>query len=193
MEATLERESVGFEQEKSELDRLYTFDHLAEDAAKKLNYGVLQKQLPKLRQETKEKVLLRKATAELDIQPFDHVSVALYQIKAARRATPLRTRICQCLLGASVLSFVFGGLTFIASFLLVIPCWLFASVPDGLPLIWLVSMVVTVLGLSGIVVCEKVKVAYASWVSIPISEYPRPIPEFALQTAVDLQIGRAHV
>lgn len=189
MTAMLIRESLAFEGDQKELEQLYTFDQLAQTAASTLGYKVLRDQLPKLRMEAEERVSLKKAMSDLGIEPYSAKAVKQYQSEMARRATPLATKATALAIVAVLLLFWGAGVTFLFSLIacivcgvseaLAVPTWLAATAWFSLG-----GTVATflVIGFSG----ER-KLTYAEWTPIPISTYLRPVPEFALQTAVDLK------
>lgn len=190
MAVALARKSLSFESDQRELEQLYAFDQLAQTAAGTLGYKELLTQLPKLRKTIEKRVSLRKAMAELSIEPFNVKAVERYQSKAARRATPLSTKAIEWAMATAVLLFLGTGVTFIISLVACIVC-VFAealTVPTWLATItWTSLGVTTVATYIGIQATGERELTYAEWIPIPISEYTRLIPEFALQTAVDLK------
>lgn len=191
MAVALVREPPNFEGDQSELDQLYTFDQLAKTAADTLGYRELLTQLPNLRQDAEKRASLKKAMSELGIEVFNLKAVEHYQSKMARRATPLTTKAIELALTMVILLFCLGGVTFAGSLIACVVCGIAEAltVPTWLAAIHWTSLGVTIAIYVGIVVPGGYdrKLTYAEWTPIPIGKYTRPIPEFALQTAVDLK------
>lgn len=189
MAETLVREPISFEGDQHELDQLYAFEQLAMTAADTLGYKESLTQLPKLLEDAEKRVSLKKAMTELGIETFSAKAVERYQSKSARRATPLISKAIAWVLTIAVLLFCGAGVTFIISLVACIVCGMAEdlTVPTWLAVITWTSLGVAVANFVGIGVTDGKKLTYAEWAPIPIGEYTRPIPEFALQTAVDLK------
>lgn len=191
MATTLVREPLSFEEDQHELDQLYTFDELATVAAETLGYRTLLDQLPQLKKDTKRRTSLKKAMVELSIQPFNAESVERYQSKKARHATPLTTRVVEGMLMIVALLCCGAAAIFFISLIACIICGISESltVPNWLWVTMWTSLGTATATCAGIGTADgsEKKFIYAKWTSVPISEYAHPIPEFALQTAVDLK------
>lgn len=170
----LTRESVLGESKEQDL---VDFTELAVAAKQQLGYRVLANAQP-----------LFAAMAELGIKPFSLASVEAYKRKMVfwtnlkNLIATLSILFCRIALAISivggVLSFVIGGI------------WtIFAPIPEWC-LWWFGASLIGFVG-AGLVELyrdgEDLFWRYAQWNKTPIYKYPEFIPEFAVQTAVDLK------
>jgi hypothetical protein len=169
---------------------------LAEEAEKLLGYGTLKAKLPTLvkRSTLKERCgVLRQALTKLDDPPFTPESVTKYKKRMEWRALPWRERTKEWFLQLAAVACIL----FVIDGVLALIAWgteLAVAGTLGWICLGLFGSVVVFL-LSALFACERytvyrewVFISYrAEWQAIPISKYTEPIPEFALQTAVDLQ------
>lgn len=129
------------------------------------------------------------AMKDTNIQPFSAKAVKKYKSRMARRATPLRTRVLAgavevisyiwslCVLGVG--AWLLAGLVCLCLPAITLPGWALATGYSSLA----VGIIILICSAPFI----DREVVYAEWHTIPIDEYPRPIPEYVLQTAVDLK------
>ncbi|MCK9463035.1 MAG: hypothetical protein M0R80_25715 [Proteobacteria bacterium] len=129
--------------------------------------------------------ILAEALKKLDIQPFSDKSVAKY--KRRKRITegfkhPVTFFFTLGIV--SILSWMIGGP--ITSLI----CWYYGCTLFGLCAGWyaLITAVTGFIALIVFVNCtENVNAYDIRWRKISLDEYSKPIPEFALQTALDLK------
>lgn len=191
MAQTLVREPLDLESDKNELEQLYSFDDLAAAAAEHLGYTALIKNLPALRAATRDRVSLKQAMADLGVAPFNNRDVARYQTKMARVHTPLTTWALifshnfafGLFIGGLAALSVSGASCLILYAISVVPAWLSQICWGGL----VTAMIGCLVGAAFVIATNGKTITYAEWRAIPIELYHRPIPEFALQTAVDIK------
>lgn len=185
--STLVREPAQIveEPETDEFDAKF-----AEEVSKELCYHILADTTYAIRNERtknltilKEDAILVKALRRLDIMPFTQKSVARYKKKVAWKATRIRERI--------VLILGFVGLGLLATALL--------SFIVGLSLFWTIGSTimlkvgtVTIIGalLCGVtfgISMENMTRWEAVWNEHSLEYYTGQVPEFALQSALDLK------
>lgn len=184
MTGTLVRDSLDAKSIDDLLEHLGNSDELAATAVTRLGYRGLQSQLPTLHKEA----AFGKALADLDIRPFNTESVKRYKAKMERRAMPLATRIAKSLCDILYVPFVLSLATCATSLVGCFIAWCFT------PLGWLwaipatsgATTIVTLLTATVAFACLEKDRLTAVWTPIRIDEYKGLIPEFALQTALDI-------
>lgn len=189
--ATLPREALSIEPEQQEISRLIESadtldDGLADTCADRLGYGVLKQELHNQRIKNTNRrsalyrvMALKKAMIELGITPLSASHVKQYKIDMVKKFTPLSP------LSSEAMWAIFSCVGF--GFLFVISC-LTEKVPAGVLLLSLVIAVGLVIVWMNNDTSRYQGRGYVppSWKKFLIKDYPRRVPEFALQTAADL-------
>lgn len=187
MVTTLVRESVTFDAEKAELTELVSFDELAVKAAKFLGYRQLKDQLSDLKESAQNRLSLKSAIHALDLKVYSVASVDEYKNEMVGRATPTTTKVVEVVLSLILCLFGIALVAFVMGLIACVGCGLFTA---GVPF-WLKASTVAALIVAAVTFLtfgfSSDTAVYAEWVSIPIKDYTEAIPEFALQTAVDLK------
>ena len=182
----LVREAICPPEQSADQEGLIDFTPLANEAAKLLGYGVLKKGLVNAQKSKEQTAPLRQALFSLGIQPFTASSVAAYKEEKNRTCKPARERVGDAI-----------GMTSVGGLMIIVPCfavsglvctishfpgWIFTSIT------WLVtSAIICGAGIIIGVMIHGTEETKTGWNPVPISNYPEPIPEFALQTAVDVK------
>lgn len=193
--SVLERREVPVDEtSENDFSELVDFSGLAEDARKILGYSGLKEEIVSTKIKVERAKIdneagkdLRQAMEKLGIKPFTEDSVKRYKKKTQWRAISLRERFCEPIalgfffLMCFAVAVAIVGFVAMTTFLLS-PEW--SKTTMGAAAIVGVVSLLFFLGF-GCAVPEK-KTTSVRWKLIPISEYEGPIPEFALQTAVDL-------
>lgn len=174
----LERQAV--EVEKNEL---FGFEELGKKASELLGYDVLQKA-------AESKKGFAQVLLELDIKPFSSEKVMIYkkhQLKAnsnflSRHETfffVMAERILPVIILLSVAStFILFGASAISYF---------GWVSWGFSWLWsMISGMLCAAFFALVVLTDYIIVVTANWQRVALSYYKEPVPEFALQTAVDI-------
>lgn len=182
----LERKPVSLE---SSVDTaLFSFDGLADEAAVLLGYKALKDHIVRTREQAaceKKALPFKQVLAELDIKPFTKEGVEKYKKQTADRVEwaanhiGLRASIYACMVCACM----------VALMLVVFPVVdLILGLPDGS---WQVFWGLALSSLIAFVSIMGFGEAYgwpkATWRRIQLSSYGKLIPEFALDTAVNIK------
>ncbi|HSX24464.1 MAG TPA: hypothetical protein VLG69_00670 [Candidatus Andersenbacteria bacterium] len=178
-----------------EAQSVVEFDEVAFQAKEVLGYGLPKLQLTAENERISQQNALYAAMKELDIRPFDEKQVSQYKAKMARRHTPLSSKF------SFAWQFVFGfGLSFGPPLVCALSGIARLCVGPGLfGEVFLASGIGT--GALLIIVLsyifrdkskdskedEPETVPVAEWKLIPIQDYRGIVPEFVLQTAIDLK------
>lgn len=185
----LPREAVVVDKDQQELDKLYSFDALAQAAEEKLGYRLLQERLNSgLREHAKQRLSLKQAMLKLDIQPFKKRAVERYMKAMEWRVLPRKTKLVTITLAVTLILFLTGAGCLLAAGITALISYLWVgAVPVWVGLVAGASLVVGVLGIFWQVVLTEVKTVEAKWESVLLRHYREPVPEFVLQTALDLK------
>lgn len=177
MSTTLTREPVQLTEQPA--DDLCSFKELAKDAKQLLDYSP---DIGAERKATSELAKLQQAMRELDIQPFRAADVERYKKAEAKRASSnIFLRHAEDITFGI---FVFAAVMLVGS---VIGCLAASTVPGWLwlaPVVCVAVIVTDAIAAGGL---SSTEIVSAKWKREPLGSYSSPIPEFALQTAVDLK------
>jgi hypothetical protein len=188
----LKRESIGLPEAKESPETdLVDFSSMADEAQEILGYHVLKVSITEKAAKEQKLFEVRQVMAGLDIRPFTPESVEAYKAVMEWRAQPLSEHIGLWMFGtfavvlfASMVTFVLGGVTGgLFNYFSTVPNWLWTVLQCSI-----VGVPVGFAGflLSGFLAFPN-KETKVSWDRYSISAYGKPIPEFALQSAIDLK------
>jgi hypothetical protein len=171
----LQREAIAWDAATDDAD-LFLGD-LDREAQAVLGYhGLYQERI-----KTRQRKSLRRTLIDLDVRPFTRASVEAYKQSCAQDGS---RRLAE----AALVGLVVGMLASLVALLVLVFSALlgFASVAFYAALVFLASTTTAV-------VCGQIESRYSrerTWTMRELSLYSEPIPEFALQTAVDIK--KAH-
>lgn len=168
----LQREAVTWDTHSEESDVL--LGDLPGEAEEVLGYQRLSHHEQALRQLSR----LEETLATLGVRPFTQQSVDKYKRRCERIVTPLWGRLANASFAAGFLLVLLAFPSLILSSLL---SW--ASISFYLAAAALLG---TVAGLSGLVL-GNFRLRERRWVMHELGSYTEPVPEFALQTALDIK------
>lgn len=149
--------------ERVKPDELVDFTDLWKEAREKLGYDVVKRQSDR----SKLRAKLLKALDDAGVKPFTTESVERY--KNRRMGWDADDKICVGMLSAGIL--VFGLLAWIV----------------GIVFISVILWCVVALGGMALLGAFVKLFSKKQWTSILLSSYDRPVPEFAIQTALDMR------
>ncbi len=168
-ELMLEREpfSCDFVADQTDFCR----DELADEAFQLLGYATTQAK-------TKRFEVLKRTMADLDIRPFTEKSVESYQKSCEIAPNPVVAAIVNFASGFGVLSAI-----------ICLPILVISAVSLNASLSFYLAVTVLIGGgslISGAVFGDRFLVERV-WLMHDLAHYTEPVPEFALQTAVDIK------
>lgn len=187
----LVRQPVELDSDRELLERLDSCTNLADEAKELLGYhpGVCER--TKLMGETQSRVSLKQAMQELCVDPFSSTSVQAYQNRMRNRGTPIVSRILvSCWPRVEFLlewGFYGGCIAVLAGIVSGICSKIGYEAFMTLGQTGIGFLVAAICLIFVVSTANLLKVKVAEWRSILISEYAGLIPDFALQTAVDLK------
>ncbi|MGD0900961.1 MAG: hypothetical protein ABR915_24275, partial [Thermoguttaceae bacterium] len=148
---------------------------LATEAREKLGYRVLESHLEARKAAFDAHDAVARAMEELQIFPYTAESVAEYKRQAKEKAEQP-----PFLLILATSAFALGFLQLVA--------WLVTLAFASQTWLMIAGILLLGLGLACCLICDRSGLLIkARWLRHGISSYPRPIPEFALQSALDLK------
>lgn len=192
---TLTRQSVALDSDRELLKCLGLCTNLVEEAKWFLGYHAGAFEYTKLIRETQSRISLKQAMQDLFIDPFSSTSVFAYQRRMVNLNTPVSSHLmplCWFLLQLTIILGILGGCIVTAAAVVSGICHFCGSIvgshafmtwaQTGYGLITLLVSIICVCHLP-----ESINITVAEWRSFSISEYAGAIPEFVLQTAVELK------
>ena len=173
-DAVLERKPVVEDFDEAEFN-------LANESSNLLSYPLLLKKVT-----SKKASHFKQALNELKVEPFTTQSVGRYKRKMERYYMFTNANF-YTILAVELMAWV-AMLTVVGSMLgmlVSVIFWFTINAVQGW--IFLSGVIMFILAMVGVVINEKIKVKTTKWQKIKICKYKRQIPEFVLQTAVDLK------
>lgn len=168
---TLERVPLTIENESNELDKEHAA--LLQLARRELNYSITAKQT--------SDVELKKVLKELCIEPFSMASIDKYKYETAGYYDNLNV-ICGIAAGISFIAGFFSGVFSALEYFAPKFGGNFLAINSSI-----FGACIAVALIVAIVVVRNRLDMKRIWVRSPLSEFKQPIPEFALQTALDIK------
>jgi hypothetical protein len=179
MNATLlQRETIDWDTEVDDSE-VWT-DDLDREAKSRLGYDGLFEE----RMESRQHGSLRQTLISLDVRPFTNASVEAYKKLCERTANQHFAEVALAGFAISLL------VSFIALIVLVFSTLLsFTNVAFYGAIVFLLSTMATI----AFGILESRYSRERTWTMKELSSYEEPVPEFALQTAVDIKKGHPDV
>ena len=172
----------------SPFNELDDCEELAVEAEKRLGYNALLWHLKNNRetaQKTEQGKELKEALIKLQIEPFSESTVAIYKEKMARQIAPGAV-VLERLDNAVIICFLFGLLISMVSLVTGAAFSIFWTPQNWMWYTFAVSLLITMISFIASYLTGN-KAVFGEWVKVPLHQYKLLVPEFALQTALDIK------
>lgn len=169
--AVLKREPLTPQETVEDVDLM--LGELGRQSKEKLRYRGLHREAVRL----KSKISLQQTLADLGIHPFTASSVQRYKEKCERKANTRLAEISACVAGIAVI-------VWLGALMVLLGC-VFAGAAAGAFYSAVTFVIAVAVSIAGGILAAQTGLE-RKWKMTEIANYAKPIPTYALQTAVDV-------